>query len=77
VVGIRGSYLDRIVHSDQALWARENSPAALATAVEETSRADPRSSGAEAARAVRALYSWEQVFTRLFELYREVIAAYR
>ena len=26
VIGIRGSYMDRIIHSDQALWARENSP---------------------------------------------------
>ena len=25
VIGIRGSYMDRIIHSDQTLWARENS----------------------------------------------------
>ena len=40
VIGIRGSYMDRIIHSDQTLWARENSAAALAAAIEETSRAE-------------------------------------
>ena len=40
VIGIRGSYMDRIIHSDQALWARENSAEALAAAIEETSRED-------------------------------------
>ena len=77
VVGIHGSYMDRIIHSDQTLWARENSPAALAAAIEETSRQNLKASGEGASRAVAALYSWEQVFMRLFELYREVIREYR
>ena len=65
VIGIRGSYMDRIIHSDQTLWARENSPAALAAAIEETSREDLKASGARASRRVSAQYSWTQVFTRL------------
>jgi alpha-1,6-mannosyltransferase len=77
VIGIRGSYMDRIIHSDQTLWARENTPGALAAAIEETSRQDTTLSGAGASRAVSALYSWEQVFTRLFDLYREVVHTYR
>ena len=37
----------------------------------------PVTSGARRARAVAARYSWERVFTRLFDLYREVIDDYR
>ena len=77
VIGIHGSYMDRIIHSDQTLWARENSPAALAAAIEETSRQNLTASGERASRTVSALYSWEQVFTRLFALYGEVIRQYR
>ena len=77
VIGIRGSYMDRIIHSDQTLWAQENSARALAAAIDETSRQDLKKSGAAASGQVTALYSWEQVFTRLFALYGEVIQNYR
>jgi len=77
VIGIHGSYMDRIIHSDQTLWARENSPAALAAAIEETSREDLKVSGARVSHLIAAQYSWEQVFTRLFDLYAEVIHNYR
>ncbi len=77
VIGIRGSYMDRIIHSDQTLWARENSPAALAAAIEETSREDLAAIGARASAVVAGRYGWEQIFTRLFGLYREVICGYR
>ena len=76
VIGIHGSYMDRIIHSDQTLWARENSPEALAAAIEETSREDLKSSGERVSRLVAAQYSWTQVFIRLFDLYREVIHNY-
>ncbi|MEA3210199.1 MAG: alpha,6-mannosyltransferase [Chthoniobacter sp.] len=77
VIGIHGSYMDRIIHSDQTLWARENSPGALAAAIEETSRENLQASGARASRLVAAQYSWKQVFTRLFALYKEVIESYQ
>jgi alpha-1,6-mannosyltransferase len=76
VIGIHGSYMDRIIHSDQTLWARENSAEALAAAIEETSREDLKHSGECVSRLVSAQYSWAQVFTRLFDLYREVIHNY-
>jgi alpha-1,6-mannosyltransferase len=76
VIGIRGSYMDRIIHSDQTLWARENSAAALAVAIEETSREDLKRSGEAVSRLVSAQYSWTQVFARMFDLYREVIQNY-
>ena len=34
VVGIRGSYMDRIIFHEQESWARENTPEALADAIE-------------------------------------------
>jgi alpha-1,6-mannosyltransferase len=77
VIGIRGSYMDRIIHSDQTLWAHENSEEALAVAIEEMSREDLSRTGARASRRVSAKYSWAQVFTRMFDVYREVIQNYR
>lgn len=77
VIGIHGSYMDRIIHSDQTLWARENSPAALATAIGESSRQNLKVAAAAASRAVAARYSWERVFGSLFALYRDVIERYR
>ena len=76
VIGIHGSYMDRIIHSDQTLWARKNSPAALAASIEETSRADLKASNTRVSQLVAAQYSWSEVFTRLFDLYREIIREY-
>ena len=76
VIGIRGSYMDRIIHSDQALWAPENSPEALAAAIEEASREDLKTSGDRVSRLVAAQYSWKKVFSGLFDVYREVIHNY-
>jgi alpha-1,6-mannosyltransferase len=72
VIGIRGSYMDRIIHSDQTYWAGENSPLALATAVEMASRGDLFAVGKQASEAVAAKYSWANIFARLFAIYREV-----
>ena len=73
VIGIRGSYMDRIILSDQALWAPENSAPALARAIFEASLQDLKQSGAEAAELVAQRYSWTRVFERLFAIYREVV----
>ena len=37
VVGIRGTNMDRVIFHEQESWARENTPEALADAIEETS----------------------------------------
>lgn len=76
VVGIRGSYMDRIIFHEQESWARENSPEALANAIEEFCGKDLRSLGATAARAAAERYSWGRVFEGLFCIYREVCANY-
>jgi alpha-1,6-mannosyltransferase len=77
VVGIRGSYMDRIIHSSQTLWASENTPAALATAIADATAAGLKGDPSALHARVASQYSWEQVFTKLFDLYREVIAQYR
>jgi alpha-1,6-mannosyltransferase len=76
VVGIRGSYMDRIIFNGQQHWARENSPVALADAIGAVFSTDLRASGLEASRHARSRYSWRTVFERLFSAYERVIAGY-
>jgi alpha-1,6-mannosyltransferase len=72
LVGIRGSYMDRIIFQGQESWATENSPEALAEAIEESSRR--KWDTAASARKVRELFAWPRVFSRVFAIYRAVIA---
>jgi len=73
VIGIHGSYMDRIIHNDQALWAQENSAEALAVAIADASRAGLKRDGRALHQHIAERYSWERIFSRLFALYREVI----
>jgi alpha-1,6-mannosyltransferase len=77
VVGIRGSNMDRIIFHEQESWAQENSPEALADAIEEFCRKDLNELGATAARVAAERYSWARVFEGLLCIYREVCAHYR
>jgi alpha-1,6-mannosyltransferase len=77
VVGIRGSYMDSIICHDQKSWAHENTPEALAGAVEDLSAKKLSVLGKTAAGAAERLYSWPRVFEELFCIYREVRANYR
>jgi len=77
VVGIRGSYMDRIIFSDQRHWAEENTPASLAAAIHKTCCGDLRGEGQAASETVRARYSWNLVFDRLFGIYREAVSVYK
>ena len=72
VIGIHGSYMDRIIFTDQGHWAAENSPAALADAIRAMAGRDLAAEGAEAAERVRRSYDWDRVFERLFGVYAEV-----
>jgi alpha-1,6-mannosyltransferase len=76
VVGIRGSYMDRIVFSDLGHWAAENRPESLASAIVKMSRQDLRAIGLRASAIVMERYNWQHVFDRLFSVYREVVAGY-
>lgn len=77
VVGIRGSYMDRIIFTNQRHWAVENTPAALAEAIRSVAARNRAAEGASASAAVRERYGWQQIFDRLFSVYREVIEAYK
>ena len=77
VVGIRGSYMDRVICHDQESWAGENTPEALAGAIEAASTTKLSSLGECAARAAENLYSWPSVFDELFCIYREIRSKYR
>ena len=78
VVGIRGSYMDRIVLGNLlAYWADENTALSLAAAIAGLARrgaADLRSLGLQTSASVRQRYAWNHVFDRLFAAYCEVIA---
>jgi alpha-1,6-mannosyltransferase len=77
VVGIRGSYMDRIIFGSQEHWARENSAPALAEAVAMAAAMNLRRSSLAVAESVREHYSWPVVFRELFRLYDEVRTRYR
>jgi len=74
VVGIRGSYMDRIIHSNQRHWAATNSPESLATAIGQTCREDLAGIGRRASESVRARYDWNAVFGKLLSVYQSCIA---
>ena len=73
VVGIRGTRMDKVILHDQDSWATENTPEALASAIEEFSWKDLRGLGNVAAEAVARDYSWSEVFGKVFRIYREVV----
>ncbi len=77
VVGIQGSYMDRIIFNNQIHWARENTFSALAEAIEDMGRQDLRTAGLQASHQVRDKYAWKFVFERLFSIYREVVTNYK
>jgi len=77
VVGIRGSYMDRVIFHEQESWARENTPEALANAIEELSEKDLQSLGNGASRLAEERYAWSRVFERFFCIYREVCSNYK
>lgn len=76
VVGIKGSYMDRIIFTDQKTWATENSPVALAEAIHGKFVKDLRAVGRSASIEARERYSWKSAFDRLFAIYTEVTSHY-
>ena len=77
VIGIRGSAMDHVILHGQEAWARENSAAALAGAIEEFSLVTPSLSRVELSDLASRQFSWTRVFEQLFCIYREVWANYR
>ncbi|HEY9418774.1 MAG TPA: glycosyltransferase [Candidatus Udaeobacter sp.] len=77
VVGIHGSYMDRIIGHEQESWARENTAEALAEAIEALSAQKLLMLGSAAAQYAGADYAWPCVFEQLFCIYREVCSGYK
>jgi alpha-1,6-mannosyltransferase len=77
VVGIAGSYMDKVILHEQEGWAGENTPEALAAAIETWSAKDLTTIGQAAARRAQHQHAWPRVFSQLFCIYREVCAKYR
>src|SRR3984893_8953598 len=77
VVGIKGSYMDRIIFHEQESWALENTAEGLADAIEELSEKKLSTLGSGAAEVAGSIYTWPRVFEQLFCIYREVCANYR
>lgn len=71
VVGIRGTYMDSVIHTDQTHWAEEENPESLARAVRGARLYSPPEKE-ELSRRVHMEYCWKQVFTRLFSIYEQV-----
>lgn len=76
VVGIRGSYMDKIIFSGLHNWCVEDDGEALAAAIRTVADGDLQASGLRAAASVARRYDWKEVFSRLFAIYRKVIASY-
>ena len=77
VVGIRGSYMDRIIFHEQGSWADENSPEALADAIEKFSETKLQKLGEIASRMADERHAWDHVFEHLFRIYAEVKQNFR
>jgi alpha-1,6-mannosyltransferase len=77
VVGIAGSYMDRIIFHDQGSWARENTPAALTDAIQEITALPLQTLGEAASVQAANTHAWPRVFERLFCIYRQVCANYK
>jgi alpha-1,6-mannosyltransferase len=73
VVGIHGSYMDANVFAGLDLWASANTPESLAGAIGRIAAADRKQLGALASAKVLASYSWEQIFSEMWEIYRGAI----
>lgn len=74
VVGIRGSYMDANIFAGLDLWSQENTAEGLCEAILRFSEVDVVSLGRQASVVARENYSWEKVFSRLWDCYRQAIA---
>jgi alpha-1,6-mannosyltransferase len=79
VVGIRGSYMDNNIFAGLEGWAEANTAEALARAIARMSRdrGGLQRLGAQASAEVRLRYGWDKVFTRIWDVYRQVIECRR
>jgi glycosyltransferase involved in cell wall biosynthesis len=68
--------MDAIIFSGLHNWSADNDAEALAEAIQTVAGGDLTASGLRVAAAVSERYAWKEVFSRLFAIYRNVIASY-
>ncbi len=73
VVGIHGSYMDRLAFAGLDLWAEANSPSALADAIARFAACDLPAFGRQASVRAVAEYGWDGVFAELFDIFAETV----
>lgn len=71
VAGIHGSYMDANVFAGADYWARQNSPAALASTILKMSQDNLRAMGQSAAAVVHDRFAWPVVLKVLWQHYHE------
>jgi alpha-1,6-mannosyltransferase len=76
VVGIKGTYMDRVILHDQEGWATENTPEALAAAIETVNGRTKATPTVDISLMAAEAYAWPSVFARQFCIYRDVCARY-
>ena len=77
VVGIRGSYMDRIIFNDQQHWADADTPQALAEAIRRLNALDLPALGRQASAVVLERYNWDAIFERILSIYQDAIRQHR
>jgi alpha-1,6-mannosyltransferase len=76
VVGIKGSYMDRIIFTGQNQWATKNTPIALADAIDNKFTIDLRAAGLKASAEARKRYSWNTIFERILAIQSKIVKSY-
>jgi alpha-1,6-mannosyltransferase len=75
VIGIQGTFMDRLAFNGVEHWASENSPEYLAFAISKFSTLPMRAMGMRAAESAHEQYSWASAFKNLFEIYERVLSS--
>ncbi len=76
VLAIEGTAMNRLLVTTAPYGAKENSPQALCKAIEDFFTLHWQERGVEIAAFVKTHYHWEHVFSKLFSLYRYVLASH-
>jgi alpha-1,6-mannosyltransferase len=75
VIGIQGTFMDRLAFNGLEHWASENSPESLAFAVSKFSTLPMREMGMRAAEVAHQQFSWATAFKDLFDIYERVLSS--
>ena len=75
VIGIQGTFMDRLAFNGVEHWASENSPESLAFAISKFSSLPIRAMGVSAAEMAHQQFSWATAFKDLFDIYKKILSS--